>query len=180
MDRIATRSGASSSSEIMPSTTEPRFDPTHRPQHKVQPAAIRVGDLMAVVQYAAVVHVADGGCRLGLRDVDTGVAWERYGDVLVERMQSADRYAEVIPTNQSNVIDVLVASFNRPLAVAWVKKDGEERILRGRFIGEEPRRGYSWCEDLDIPADDKRGRLRQVDHRTILWLQVGGVRYEVK
>ena len=38
--------------------------------------------------------------------------------------------------------------------------------------------GRSLCEDLDLP--EGRNRLREVDHRTIKYLIVDGVKYVVK
>jgi len=38
--------------------------------------------------------------------------------------------------------------------------------------------GRSMVEDLE--SSDKKNRMRQVDHRTIKWLIVDGVKYVVK
>ena len=59
-----------------------------------------------------------------------------------------------------------------------MKQDGTERTLRGKLVKPEPLLGRSMVEDLD--SDDKKNRLRQVDHRTINWLVVDGVKYTVK
>jgi hypothetical protein len=73
--------------------------------------------------------------------------------------------------------EILITSFNRPLTVRFVKKQGGERVLRGRLLRPEPLLGRSYVEDLDAKGDS---RIRLVDHRTIKCLIVDGVKYTVK
>jgi hypothetical protein len=40
--------------------------------------------------------------------------------------------------------------------------------------------GRSFMEDLDIEKEAKGGRMREVDHRNILYLIVDGVKYVLK
>jgi len=54
---------------------------------------------------------------------------------------------------------------------------GEERTLTGFTIKREIAWGRSMVVDMDAPTTDN---IRQVDHRTLNWLILKGVRYEVK
>lgn len=78
------------------------------------------------------------------------------------------------------MVELLCDSPNRPLTVCFIKKDGSERVLRGKWIGQEKMMGRSFCEDLDITKTDKEDGMREVDHRSIQWLVVDGVRYVLK
>lgn len=55
---------------------------------------------------------------------------------------------------------------------------GELRTLIGHVNHTEPKMGRSSVTDLEIPLGQHRNRL--VDHRTINWLIIGGVKYVVK
>ena len=50
--------------------------------------------------------------------------------------------------------------------------------MRGRLITPEPLLGRSMVEDLDLAVTEHRQRL--VDHRTIKFLIIEGVKYIVK
>jgi hypothetical protein len=51
-------------------------------------------------------------------------------------------------------------------------------VLRGRLVEPNGLLGRSLCEDLELP--EGQNRLREVDHRTIKYLVVDGVRYSVR
>lgn len=55
---------------------------------------------------------------------------------------------------------------------------GEERVLVGHLVSTEPKMGRSTVVDLEIPQG--KHRLRLVDHRTVEWLILRGVKYVVK
>jgi hypothetical protein len=99
------------------------------------------------------------------------------GRDLIERSFSADQYSEEEKISKTRAAELLVSSHNRPLSVSFMKTDGTERVIRGRLVRPEPLLGRSMVEDLDKTGKD---RLRQVDHRTINWLIVDGVKYYVK
>jgi hypothetical protein len=150
--------------------------------HKLDCTKVRKDDILAIINYVKVTSVdCDGtkkaGTLLNVKNLDTDVAIKVEGEALIGNSQSADRYEEEVKVSQSEMIDLLMASYNRPLTVVYDKKDGSERTLRGRYIHPEARRGYSYVEDLDNPVGDRR---RQVDHRTLKMLIVDGVKYVLK
>ena len=56
--------------------------------------------------------------------------------------------------------------------------EGEQRVLTGYLAAEEGNTfGRSLVLDVTMPKD--KSNYRYVDHRSIEWLIVGGVRYEV-
>ncbi len=175
--------------EPSPQGAPAHASPEGRPQHKVRPEKVKPGDLMALVHFVRVVEVAPGADAMTVHDLDHGGG---RGDInvggraLIENALSADQYEEEQRVGMTRAAEVLVASHNRPLTVCFVKqgskKTGEgagvERVLRGRLVEPNGLLGRSLCEDLDLP--EGQSRLREVDHRTIKYLIVDGVKYVVK
>lgn len=150
-----------------------------RKKNPVDPARVKAGDLMAFTYYVKVRSAAPGGNSVVVEDLDNNnAALTISGRELVERAASADQSASEERVTKTQAAELLVGSPNRPLTVCFDKQDGTERVLRGRLIRPEPLLGRSMVEDLD-EADPKK-RVRQVDHRTLKWLVVDGVRYTVK
>jgi hypothetical protein len=124
------------------------------------------------------VHDVDFGASRG--DINVN------GRSLIENAFSADQYEEERRVTMTRAAEVLVASHNRPLTVCFVKqgskKTGEGARRRARAARPPGRSerllGRSLCEDLDLP--EGQSRLREVDHRTIKYLIVDGIRYVVK
>jgi hypothetical protein len=151
------------------------IDTTER--HKVVPAKVKGDDLMAFITYAKVKAVSGDGLHLIVTDTD-GREISIKGKDLIEGSFSANQYEEEKKVNKTEAAQILINAHNRPLTVCFLKADGSERVLRGRLIAPEPLLGRSMVEDLDV--DDKKNRFRQVDHRTIEFLIVDGVKYVVK
>ena len=150
---------------------------TDRRKHQVDPSKVKVGDLIAFTYYTRVDQVGIGGTKLVVTDLDTGIDKITVeGRQLVETSLSADFYGEEEKVTKTRAAELLVTSHARPFTVCFEKSDGTERVLRGRLVTPEPLLGRSKVEDLEKPKD----RMRLVDHRTIRWLIVDGVKYTVK
>jgi hypothetical protein len=146
--------------------------------HRVNPAKVKVGDLMAFVYYGKVKKIEDGGNALLVKGIDRDQSeFTVSGEALIARSHSADQFVEEVQVTKTKAAEILVTSFNRPLTVCFIKQGGQTRVLRGRLLRPEPLLGRSHVEDLDAPARD---RIRLVDHRTIKYLIVEGVKYTVK
>lgn len=149
-----------------------------RKVHPVKPDKVKPGDVMALVYFVKVVNVSEiSGNRLIVADVDNENVFEVNGAPLVERSFSADQFEEEIKVTKTKAAEILISSPNRPLTVCFEKQDGSERVLRGRLISHEALLGRSMVEDLD---QDGKDRLRLVDHRTIRFLVVDGIKFVVK
>lgn len=145
--------------------------------HKVSPTKIKVGDLMAFTYWGKV----EGSNRrevLAVRNVNDNQTFNVVSNQMIEQGLSADQYAEEVKATKTEIAELLINAANRPLSVCFEKANGSERVLRGRLIKPEPLLGRSMCEDMDI--DNEKDRLRLVDHRTIKWLVVDGVKYTTK
>lgn len=150
-----------------------------RKSNAVDHGKVKKGDLMAFTYWCRVQDVRRGGDELIVADLDNNETEIRIeGKELIVRSFSADQYAEEEKVTKTQAAELLVSSPNRPLTVSFVKQDGNERVLKGRLVKPEPLLGRSMVEDLE--SKDAKNRLRQVDHRTINWLIVDGVKYVVK
>lgn len=147
---------------------------SERVKHNVKVAKVKKGHLMAFVYYGEVESANPD--FLSIRNVDDNMSFRVEGKELIERSFSADQFDQEIKVNKTSAAEILISSHNRPFTVCFEKQDGEERVLRGRLITPEPLLGRSMVEDLEIKSGH---RLRQVDHRTIKYLIVEGVKYTV-
>jgi hypothetical protein len=151
---------------------------TERTTHPVNPDEIRCGDIMSLTYYVEVKRSDPQRPSITVDDLDHAIRdIEVHGEELIRSARSADRFHEVQKITKTRAAELLIGAHGLPFTVAFRKSDGSERKLRGRLIEPEPLLGRSLVEDLDIRSGN---RVRQVDHRTIRWMILDGVRYDVK
>ena len=149
--------------------------------NNVIPSKVKANDLMAFVNYVKVKQVLAGGEELIVTDLDHNKKDIKIsGKDLVANSLSADQSETVEKVTKTEAAEILITLHNRPFTVSFEKADGSERLLRGRLVKHEALLGRSMVEDLDEPADTPKGRVRQVDHRTIKFIVCEGVKYLVK
>lgn len=146
--------------------------------HKPKYEDIKPGDLHAFV-YWGIIDRKLSGESVSVKSVDKDGpgSFNVHGRSLNESSFSADQFHETRKASKTEVAEILVKSFNIPFTVCFVKQEDEtERVLRGRLIAPEPLLGRSHVEDLDITDGH---RIRLVDHRSLKWLIVNGIKYVV-
>jgi hypothetical protein len=152
-----------------------------RKLNNVIPSKVKANDLMAFVNYVKVKQVLAGGEELIVTDLDHNKKDIKIsGKDLVANSLSADQYDATEKVTKTEAAEILITLHNRPFTVSFEKADGSERLLRGRLVKHEALLGRSMVEDLDEPADTPKGRVRQVDHRTLKFIICEGVKYLVK
>ncbi len=153
---------------------------------RVDPTRLKAGDLCAFIYWGKVENVSingpswmpNGDRVVRVRGIcGAPESFTVNGNDLIAEGWSADQYGSEETVSQTEAIEILVRSFNRPFTVVFRKESNELRTLRGRLINPDPLRGRSQVEDLDVT---KGSPLRLVDHRTLSMLIVGGVKYLVK
>jgi hypothetical protein len=162
-----------------PATPEPVEKPeVERKRLPVAADRVKVGDLMVFPYWGRVKEVQRQGEKVIVDSVDPGLG-EFYieGRRMIEGGGSADMVHEEEKVSRTRAAELLISSYNRPFTVCFTKQSGEPRTLRGRLVAAEPLLGRSHVEDLDLAEGD---RIRLVDHRTLKWLIVDGVKYLVK
>lgn len=162
-------------------------DTEARATYLTDPARVAPGHIMAVIHFVRVTQARRD--ELKIENLGAGPkTFSVIGTDLIRAMPSADLFESEQKVTKTRAAEILVTAFNKPFSVAFEKQDGTERVLRGRLVQPEPLLGRSMCEDLDIeikPAKAETGangaasRYRLVDHRTIKWLVLDGVRYVV-
>ncbi len=160
---------------------------TDRKKHPTDASKVAPGHIMAIIHYVKMERITHDGSQMVVQSLDApaGAAQNIVvdGKSLITAALSADYFAEEVKTTMTDVAQKLIESHNRPLTVCFTKQPakgeeaGEGRVLRGRLLSHEALLGRSYVEDMDKPEND---RVRLVDHRTIKWLIVDGVKYIVK
>lgn len=148
-----------------------------RTVHKVDPVKVKVGDYMAFTYWVKVKEVRSGDCLIVSNlDGESGDMAIR-GQPLIVSSSSAEQYSEEVKVSKTAAAEILINSFNRPLTVSFQKADGQERVMKCRMIKHESLLGRSTVEDLEKPPKEN---VRLVDHRTLNYVVVDGVKYSVK
>ena len=151
---------------------------TNRDKYDVRPTLVKDGDLMAFMYWVKVKSISGNGESLQVVNLDDNDSLITInGKELIEKSMSADQHQDIQKVSKTRAAELLINSTNRPFTVSFLKTDGEERVLRGRLVKPEPLLGRSMVEDMELKGVN---RLRQVDHRTIQYLIVDGVKYTVK
>jgi hypothetical protein len=141
---------------------------------KTVAGTVKAGHLLSTTEYLEVLGASNG--RLSVKNIDTGLDFTINGAALINECSSADVEFKNEKLSLTKVAELLAGSFNVIFTVCFMKKDKTERLLRGRLVKAEPILGRSHVLDLDA----KGNKNRLVDHRTIKWLRVNGVKYTVK
>jgi len=110
-------------------------------------------------------------------DLEDGTTFWLEGEELIGTCMSADTYLNEVNASLTEVVEKLMKAETKPFSVGFVKKNGVERVLRGRMITPDGALGRSTVIDFDVVGGSP---LRQVDHRTIKWLVMGNTKYIVK
>lgn len=136
---------------------------------------VKKDDLMAFILYGKVKSKTTGS--LQVVNLDDKSEFFVEGNELIEKSFSADQFNSEVKLGKQALAEKLIHAYNRPFTVCFTKTDDADRVLRGRLIEPEPLLGRSMVEDLDLTG---KHRLRLVDHRTIKWLVVDGIKYVAK
>lgn len=141
----------------------------------------RPDHIIARVFYARVLRSPDirtgrGHCMDCLDLVDR-TEFSVNGQRLVESFVSADTWDDQKEVTKTAMAEKLVNAGVLPFTVCFVKSRGQERVLRGRLVEHENLLGRSMVLDFDVA---KGSPLREVDHRTLKWLILDGVKYVLK
>jgi hypothetical protein len=181
----------------------PRPDPVHdRTKHPLDPAKIEVGHIMRMSTYVRVVEVSDDRKSVTVDDLGpAGGMFTIDGEEMIRLLESADDIVATERINKTQMARTLVSTRGEPFTVAFVKKDGQERVMRGHHLKHEEWFGRSLCLDLDLLKEFNEtkakaiaagksgtdaeaeahaktgGYLRLVDHRNLVSLVVGGVQF---
>lgn len=170
--------------------TSATSEPTSPPAQEVKKPEtdhkkIKIGDILAFIDYTKVTSVLNGGRDLQVQSLATKISgYAVHGLELVETALTADQFTKEEKLPKTKLTEVLQNAGHRPFTVVFTKADGTERTLRGRWLSNEfSNQGYTLVEDLDVPEDKtakRSNRIRQVDNREIKSIIIGGTKYSLK
>ena len=136
---------------------------------------IKEGDLLCNLNYFTVVRVDDK--LVQFKDVSDGQEWaiplKHIGSIT--NHWSASFYNKIEAVSRTTAVHKMSLAGIRPFTVAYIKQNSEDREMRGIFIKAEPTMGRTLVKDLDAKED----AIKSVDNRTIKYLILDGVKYEV-
>jgi hypothetical protein len=143
----------------------------------------KTGDIVRLVHYGIVkdTSVKDGEDVIEVEDLERGFEFSIVGTKLTDTVDSSNAYATDKKVNRTELVKVFSEVGDNVFTVMFKKQDGSSRTLRGYVINTENGMGRSDVVDLDIAFKDNHSgydnRRRQVDHRTMESLIVGGIHY---
>lgn len=142
---------------------------------------IKEGDYISRISYMKVLGT--NGSSTTVENEDS-LVWQISNDIVNKECISASEYKEEKKVSRTELIDIFSKVGDTVFTVNFDKQSGENRTLIGYLIETENGFGRSNVIDLDIDKDisgsSPKYRIRQVDHRTLNWLIVKGVKYKVK
>lgn len=136
---------------------------------------MKTGHILSNVEFVKVKQVRRGS--IDVENVDTGMPFQINGQTLIDSMTSADEFSKTEKEPLTSIAERLSGAKNVAFTVNFKMKNGKERTLRGRLIKPEPILGRSMVHDFDVVSGSP---IRLVDHRTINWLILNGIKYVVK
>lgn len=105
---------------------------------------------------------------------EKGVQMLIQGLDLIEGFNSNAQYFETKELGKNALAEKLQTAGDKIFTVEYIKADGSNRTLVGHLVSSESNLGRSMVRDLNITEGNN---LRQVDHRTIQSLIIGGIQY---
>lgn len=168
---------------------------------------LHVGDRLSETQHYTVIALTDQAATL--RN-ERGFEYDATTSVVEEGMYSATQFDAEERVSRTRLIELLENSGGTVFCVNFNKKPtrttvsdklsganvgifadanalgqlaeslllGEERTLIGYLVHTEPKLGRSQVVDLEV--EEGQHNLRLVDHRTINWMILKNVKYEVQ
>lgn len=154
---------------------------TSRRKKKVVSAAPAVksrfnpGEFAAVTHYVKVTNV--GADQITVEDVNLkNMKFDIKGKELLDNAKSASHFTETKKVSRTELATMLSTCYNTPFTINFDKADGQNRTLVGKLVEPEPILGRSKVFDFEEPTV----AWKQADHRTLHWMIVNGVKYQVK
>ncbi len=139
--------------------------------------SIKTGDRMSMTYYLRVNGVNKTEGSIDVTD-QNGNNFTIRGKSLIENtINSAGQYTTTEKISRTEMVDKLESAGDSVFTVNFDKQDGTNRTLVGHLISAEPKMGRSNVVDLEVVTGHN---TRQVDHRTLQYLVLKGIKYTVK
>lgn len=134
---------------------------------------LKKGEMLSFTTYVKVDSINKSANAINVT-ASNGAKLTVAGRDLIESFNSNSQFEEVQKLGKNALAEKLQNAGDKIFTVEFTKATGEDRVLTGHFVSGEPLLGRSTVRDLAITSGNN---LRQVDHRTIKSIIVGGVKY---
>jgi len=142
---------------------------------------IKEGEILSFTNYYKVLE--HNGDQLKVVDIRTKDTVFITGESLIELLQSNDYYEKTVVVTKAQMVDTLLSAGQSVFTVGFKKADGTDRVMVGCNPIAETHLGRTQVVDLEVidknPADKTRG-IRLIDNRTIEFLVLDKIRYNLK
>lgn len=149
--------------------------------HKARSSDLQRDDVVARISYCRVVGITRDGVQVQNLN---GKQWSIGVSIVEDEFNAATSSSsdEAVPLTMTGLCEKLHEAGDKVFCVVFVKKDGTERTMFAHHIGKGKDTWLGRSEVMELVH--KNGRLqeerKQVDHRTIKQLVVGGKKYVLK
>jgi hypothetical protein len=142
---------------------------------------IKEGEMLSFTNYYKVLeHNVD---QLKVVDLRSKVTVIISGESLIELLKSNDYYEKTVVVTKAEMVDALLGAGQTVFTVGFKKADGSDRVMIACNPKAETNLGRTQVVDLEVidkdPADKTKG-IRLIDNRTIEFLVLDKVRYNLK
>lgn len=139
---------------------------------------VKVGERLSFTYYTEVLEKNGDSLKVKDSNGQTFTIKDPKG-TLFNSIDSAAQFSTEKKVSRTDAVNALLSARDSVFTVNYDKADGTNRTLVGRLLDNENLLGRSNVIDLELPSSEKN-KMRQVDHRTIHWLILRGVKYTVK
>lgn len=135
------------------------------------------GEYVSVQNYYLIFRELENGRKFELQP-KKGAKFLIDKEILEDEGKSAGWFITEKLVTMTELADYFCSKIGTDIfTVCFTKQDNTKRILIGHRIETIPNLGYSMVEDHEVTSGSP---LREVNHRTILWLIHNGVKLSLK
>ena len=138
---------------------------------------IVVGEKFSLISYFEAVSLDKSSNTLTVKDQEGNVIDIIGKDLIENRLNSDAQFFKTVEASKSEMAKLLESSNGKIFTVNFIKQSGEERILRGYYISNEPYLGRTKVCDLEVDTNDKTKGIRLIDNRTIKFIVINDIKY---
>jgi hypothetical protein len=141
---------------------------------------LKDSDLISIHHIFRIIKIEnnDGKTVLTVENVYNGFQQTIDENIVYKSLHStSDHFIKMIKINTHEAVETLLKNSDMIFTASFVKSDGTERLIRGRYLYIDQVMGRLVVEDLDLAHTNNC--IRQIDCRTIKYLIINNTKYEI-
>ena len=137
------------------------------------------GEFVQLIHNCEVTGV-DGANCLFVRDIDRNMEFQINGRELVRSVNRSAHFDSEKKLNKTELLQKLRSTRGMIFSCLFKKVDGSDRLIEGIYAGPDEGFGRSYVLDLEKLREGDNNPMRLLDHRTIQYIILDGVKYYLK